>query len=893
MPLRRAPVAPVTEDDRVERMANSMNVMAAAITAQTNAKTQRDLEKREREVHAAGTRVLTSFNHQNPPRFRGDGGPAAADLWLQAIEKILGAIHCPEGEMVNLDTYQLLGDAEYWWGNTSLLMEAAFEEFSWENFKRKFLAKYFPETARERYGEEFLKLTQGGLNVEAYAKKFESLSRHFRFFRDGIDESYMCRRFQGGLRYELQDAVVPLGIRQFQVLVEKCQEIEDMRNKRVNRQGSFSAGGPSRPRVTSGIIVEDVRVVQQFQDVFPLEIPGFPPIREVEFFIDLHPGTGPISESPYRMAPAELIELKSQIEDLLGKGFIRPSVSPWGAPVLLVKKKDGKSRLCVDYRKLNKVTIKNRYPLPRIDDLMDQLKDASVFSKIDLKSGYHQIRVRDEDVQKTAFRTRYGHYEYLVMPFGVTNAPAIFMDYMNRVFHPFLDKFVVVFIDDILVYSKSEEEHEEHLRLVLQVLRDNKLYANPSKCDFWMEKVNFLGHVISKEGIAVDPAKIDTVLSWKQPQTVTDIRSFVGLAGYYRRFIEGFAKIVALMTQLTRKDQPFAWTDKCEASFQLLKKLLTTSPVLVLPQSDEPYEVFCDASYQGLGCVLMQHKKAVAYASRQLKDSIWVIVDRLTKSAHFLAVKVTDTAEKLTDIYIAEIVKLHGIPSSIVSDRDPKFTSHFWKTLHDALGTKLRMSSAYHPQTDGQTERTNQSLEDLLRACVLDDRGSWDDVLPLVEFTYNNSYHASIGMAPFEALYGRRCQTPLCWYQDGVGRVLKAKKLTPKFIGPYQITERIGKVAYRIALPPVLSRIHDVFHVSQLRKYTPDPSHVIKPDDIHLKENMSFEVPPIKIADRKMKLLRTKEIPLVKVIWNEATGDATWELESKIKEQYPELFNDV
>ncbi|CAJ2644784.1 unnamed protein product [Trifolium pratense] len=754
------------------------------------------------------------------------------------------------------------------------------------------------------------------------------------------------------------------------------------------RNGETEFMSLSSIEVTSGIIVEDVRVVQQFQDVFPLEIPGFPPIREVEFFIDLHPGTGPISESPYRMAPAELAELKSQIEDLLGKGFIRPSVSPWGAPVLLVKKKDGKSRLCVDYRKLNKVTIKNRYPLPRIDDLMDQLKDASVFSKIDLKSGYHQIRVRDEDVQKTAFRTRYGHYEFLVMPFGVTNAPAIFMDYMNRIFHPFLDKFVVVFIDDILVFSKSEEEHEEHLRLVLQVLRDNKLYANPSKCEFWMEKVNFLGHVISKEGIAVDPAKIDTVLSWKQPQTVTDIRCFVGLAGYYRRFIEGFAKIVAPMTQLTRKDQPFAWTDKCEASFQLLKKLLTTSPVLVLPQSDEPYEVYCDASYQGLGCVLMQHKKAVAYASRQLKAN--VVADALSRKSVSAcsavmasqqellekfrdldltvkfapgalkfgmitissAVKVTDTAEKLTDIYIAEIVKLHGIPSSIVSDRDPKFTSHFWKTLHDALGTKLRMSSAYHPQTDGQTERTNQSLEDLLRACVLDDRGSWDDVLPLVEFTYNNSYHASIGMAPFEALYGRRCQTPLCWYQDGesiivgpemvqqttnkvkqirarlkatqdrqksyadkhrrplefeagdhvflrvtpttgVGRVLKAKKLTPKFIGPYQITERIGKVAYRIALPPVLSRIHDVFHVSQLRKYTPDPSHVIKPDDIHLKENLSFEVPPIKIADRKMKLLRTKEIPLVKVIWNEATGDATWELESKIKEQYPELFNDV
>jgi hypothetical protein len=221
--------------------------MAATLTAQAHAKAQRDMEKRDREVLAAGSRVLTSFNHQNPPKYNGEGGPDAADLWLQAMEKIFGAIHCPEDEKVTLATYQLSGGSEYWWKNTSLMMNAAHEEINWENFKRKFLAKYFPETARERYGEEFLRLRQGGMNVEAYAKKFESLSRFFRFFRDGIDENYMCRRFQDGLKYELQDAVVPLGIRHFQVLVEKCQEIEDMRNKRMNRQGNSGAGGPSRP----------------------------------------------------------------------------------------------------------------------------------------------------------------------------------------------------------------------------------------------------------------------------------------------------------------------------------------------------------------------------------------------------------------------------------------------------------------------------------------------------------------------------------------------------------------------------------------------------------------------------------------------------------------------
>jgi hypothetical protein len=333
-------------------------------------------------------------------------------------------------------------------------------------------------------------------------------------------------------------------------------------------------------------------------------------------------------------------------------------------------------------------------------------------------------------------------------------------------------------------------------------------------------------------------------------------------------------------------------------------------------------------------------------------DSIWVIVDRLTKAAHFLPVKTTYKMPKYTEIYIAEIVRLHGVPSSIVSDRDPKFTSHFWEALHEALGTKLSFSSAYHPQTDGQMERTNQSLEDLLRACVLDDRGSWDDVLPLVEFTYNNSFHTSIGMAPYEALYGRKCQTPLCWYQNGesmivgpdmiqqttekvrkirermkisqdrqksyadkrrkplefeegdhvflrvtpttsVGRAIKSRKLTPKFIGPYQIISRVGPVAYQVALPPLLSNIHDVFHVSQLRKYITDPSHIIEPDALELHDNLSFEVPPARIEDRRIKQLKNKKIPLVKVIWNQATGDATWELEDKMREQYPELFTSV
>ena len=270
----------------------------------------------------------------------------------------------------------------------------------------------------------------------------------------------------------------------------------------------------------------------------------------------------------------------------------------------------------MDYRQLNKVTIKNRYPLPMIDDSMDKLV---VFSKIDLRSGYHQIRVKAEDVSKTAFRTRYGHNEYSLMPFGVTNAPGVFMEYMNGIFHPLVDRFVVVFIDDILVYSKSEEEHAEHLRVVLRVLKEKKLFSKLYKCEFWLREVSFLGNVVSKGGIAVDPSKVGAVLQWESLKSIFEIISFLGLGGYYRRFIEGFSKLALPLTQLTRKGQAYVWDAKCEESFQELKKRLTSAPVLVLSNPKESFVVYCDASKMGLGGVLMQNRQVVAYASRQLK----------------------------------------------------------------------------------------------------------------------------------------------------------------------------------------------------------------------------------------------------------------------------------
>ncbi|KAD5961162.1 hypothetical protein E3N88_12635 [Mikania micrantha] len=852
--------------------------------------------------------------------------------------------------------------------------------------------------------------------------------------------------------------------------------------------------------------------------------------------------------------------------------------------------------MCIDYRELNKVTIKNRYPLPRIDDLFDQLQGSRHFSKIDLRSGYHQLRIHEDDIPKTAFRTRYGHYEFLVMPFGLTNAPAVFMDLMNRVCKPYLDKFVIVFIDDILIYSQNEEDHKQHLKLVLQLLAKEKLYAKFSKCEFWLKEVHFLGHVVNDRGIQVDPSKIEAVKKWEAPTTPTEIRQFLGLAGYYRRFIENFSKIAKPLTMLTQKEQKYKWGSEQEEAFQLLKHKLCHAPILSLPDGIDNFVVYCDASHQGLGCVLMQKDKVIAYASRQLKvheknytthdlelgavifalkiwrhylygtkcliytdhkslqhildqkmlnmrqrrwvellndydcdiryhpgkanvvadalsrkervkpvrvralgmtiqtslktqileaqkealkakelkeellcgaekklkpkeddvlyfqermwvpelnnirelifheahkskysihpgadkmykdlkeyywwpgmkkdialyvgkcltcskvkaehqkpsgmlqqpeipqwkweqismdfitklprtsggyDSIWVIVDRLTKSAHFLPIREDFKMEKLAKLYITEIITRHGVPMSIISDRDSRFTSRFWQSMQKALGTRLDLSTAYHPQTDGQTERTIQTLEDMLRCCVVDFGGSWDNHLPLIEFSYNNSYHTSIKCAPFEALYGRKCRSPVCWpeigesqitgpeiiqettdkiaqikdriksardrqksYADnrrkplefaigdkvmlkvspwkGVVRFGKKGKLAPRYVGPFEILDRIGPVAYKLQLPQELGGVHDTFHVSNLKKCLSDETLIIPLDEVRLDDKLHFIEEPIEVMDRDVKTLKRSRIPIVKVRWNSKRGpEFTWEREDHMKKKYPQLF---
>nr|GEW14302.1 putative reverse transcriptase domain-containing protein [Tanacetum cinerariifolium] len=399
------------------------------------------------------------------------------------------------------------------------------------------------------------------------------------------------------------------------------------------------------------------------------------------------PGAAPVARAPYQLAPFGMKDLLGQLKELSDKGFIRPSSLPWGAPVLFVKKKDGSFRMCIDYRELNKLTVKNRYQLPKIDDLFDQLQGSSIYSKIDLRLGYHQLRVREEDIPKTAFRTHYGHYEFQVMPFGLTNAPTVFIDLMNRVCKPYLDKFVIVFIDDILIYSKDEKEREEHFRQILKLLKEEELYAKFSKCEFWIPKVQFLNHVIDSQDIYVDPAKIESVKDWASP-----------------------------------------------------------------------------------------------------------------------------------------------------NDGDPRFASNFWRSLQNALGTRLDMSTAYHPETNGQSERTIQTLEDMLRACAIDFRKGWksyaDLKRKLMEFQVRDK--VMLKVSPWK----------------GVVHFGKRGKFNTRYVGPFKVLERVGEVAYKLDLPEKLSKVHNTFHVSNLKKCHADEPLAVPLDGLHFDDKLYFVKELVEIVDR-------------------------------------------
>lgn len=867
------------------------------------------------------------------------------------------------------------------------------------------------------------------------------------------------------------------------------------------------------------------KIIADFRDVLPDDLPDtLPPKRDVDHKIELEPGSKPHWKAIYRLSYDELNELKEQLKYLLDKGFIRPSKSPYGAPVLFVRQPDGdgwKMRMCVDYRALNKLTIKNRYPLPLISESLDRLRGATIFSKLDLAKGYHQIRIAEDDIPKTAFRTRYGHYEYTVMSFGLCNAPATFATLMNNVLRDYLDKFVVVYLDDILIYSSSLDEHEEHIRAVLTKLREHKLYGKPSKCELFCKEVKFVGHIVSEDGISTDPKKTRAVRDWSPPKNVSDLRSFLGFCNFYRRFVKDYSKIARPLTDMTKKKIPWQWADEQHKAFEALKEAMITTPVLVIPRMELPFFITTDSSDYAIGAVLEQDhgqgRQPVAFISRKLNpaevkypihekellaivwslqewryyldgrhittvetdhesikylstqpllsrrqarwadflaeynmdirylpgkrnfvadalsrkpelqlntstvtrvqpnetflddfaygykaddpffdnphavevDGIWfyqpdghastriyvpdslrgliirdhhdtpygghlgikktlesvqrffywpnmattvtdyvntcdkcqrikdsnqppagllkpiplpytpweqitmdiitglpetphgynaivTFVDRLTKMALFEPTTDTCTAEEVARIYIKSVFRHHGLQEAIISDRDPRFTSGFWRATFDALDCELKMSTSYHPQTDGQSERANRTIEQILRGFVNVAADDWDTFLPLAEFAYNNSVNPSTGYTPFFLNYGRDPVTPanlaslirsanrptlpsVLSFLDAIndallnarGNVERAQarqkfyadkrrrdvtyhvgdqvflstkdipwrhkhKLRERWIGPYYVTRVIDDINYELKLPAHFT-IHNIFHVSQLR----------------------------------------------------------------------------
>ena len=368
-------------------------------------------------------------------------------------------------------------------------------------------------------------------------------------------------------------------------------------------------------------------VIDLYRDVFPSELPpGLPPQREIDHKIDLVPGAVPPSRPTYRMSGIELAELKQQLEELSMSGFIRPSKSPFGAPILFVKKKDGTMRMCIDYRALNNISIKNKYPLPRVDELFDRLQGAKYFSKIDLRSGYHQIRIDPADVPKTAFRTRYGHFEFLVLPFGLTNAPATFMHLMHQTFREHLDDFVIVFLDDILIYSKTLEEHRIHVSKILSILRREKLFAKESKCELFRSEVEFLGHIVGRTGLRMMEDKVKAVIDWPPPTKATEVRSFLGTIGYYRKFIKNFSGIAAPLTELTKDTVKFEWQKEQDRAFRRLKSCIAEGQVLILPDPNLPFVIHTDASGFAVGAVLSQDQQGkglqpIAFMSKKMLDA--------------------------------------------------------------------------------------------------------------------------------------------------------------------------------------------------------------------------------------------------------------------------------
>ncbi|GJY31597.1 reverse transcriptase [Tanacetum coccineum] len=756
------------------------------------------------------------------------------------------------------------------------------------------------------------------------------------------------------------------------------------------------------------VSAEVEQVLTQFDEVF--EVPkDLPPQRSHDHQIPLMTNTPPINVRPYRYPPNKKDSIESMVKELMDSGVVRASQSPFSSPIVMVKKKDGTWRMCIDYKQLNKYTVKDKFPIPVIEELIDRLNGFVVFSKLDLRSGYHQIRMKEDDICKTAFRTHEGYYEFLVMPFGLTNAPLTFQSLMNTVFKAFLRKFVLVFFDDILIYSKNLEQHLE-----------------------------YLGHIISAQGVATNPSKIEAMQKWLIPSTLKQLRGFLGLTGYYRRFLKDYVIITQPLVALTKKDA-FKWNPSAELAYHQLKEAMVTAPVLALPNFEQEFIVEIDATLSTYekeflavvavldkwkGYLLDRHIKIridhssqkyllnqklttpflfkwlpkllgydyeivykkgsenVMWRIRQVEglllighfkirtdhfslkraeisvssvsSSVWdkeksfspstsdeaigghsecsvnmkklgfikpdlsvypgliqplpiperiwkevfmdfieklptshgksvivVVVDRLSKYAHFISLAHPFTASQVAQDFLDQVYKLHGLPKSIVSDRDKVFLSNFWKALFDELKVKLKLSTAYHPQTDGQTKVVNRSLGCYLRSMCGEKPKEWVKWLPLAEF-YRVEEVDRILQAREEAI---KVYLKLQPHRQVSIRQGQQHKLSSKYYGPFKVAERIREVAYRLKLPSS-SQIHLVFHISQLKKcHGKDHSMGVLPQ---LREDGLLENKPMAILERRLGKVNNKPVMFVLIQWtNKPVEEATWEIYGDLITRFP------
>ncbi|GJZ29661.1 putative reverse transcriptase domain-containing protein [Tanacetum coccineum] len=781
---------------------------------------------------------------------------------------------------------------------------------------------------------------------------------------------------------------------------------------------------------------EEIVVVREFPELFLDDLSGLPPIREIEFRIELISGATPVAKSPYRLAPSELEELSGQLKELQDK-------------------------------ELNKLTVKNCYPLPRIDDLFYQLLGSQFFSKIDLRSGYHQLIVHEDDIPKTAFRTRYGtfrghcnatlhvnngnrdHVEpckieavknwkaprtptekcktfdwgeeqelaFQTLKYKLCNTHVLALPDRPEDFVVYCDasgiglgcvlmqrgKVIAYASRQLKIHEKNYTTHDLELGAVVFALKIWRHYLYGTKSVIYTDHKS-LQHIFSQKElnmrqrrwielfsdydceIRYHPGKANVVadaLSRKErvkPKRVRAMNMILQssikdrILAAQKEVVDEFAGLQKGLDEMIeqRSDGTLYYLDRIWVPLKgevrtLIMDEAHKSKYSVHPGADKMYYDLRDrywwpgmkkdiAEYVSkcLTClkVKAEHQRpsgllqqpeipiwkwegiAMDFVTKLPRtssghDTIWVIVDRLTKSAHFLPMREDYKMERLARLYLNEIVARHGVPISIISDRDSRFTSRFWQSMQEALGTRLDMSTAYHPQTDGQSERTIQTLEDMLRACVLDFRGSWDVHLPLVEFSYNNSYHSSVRCAPFEALYGRKCRSLIMWAEVGEGQLIRPElvqettekisqfsvgdyvllkvspwkgvvrfrkkgKLAHRFVRPFEIIKKVGHVAYRLDLPEELNSVHDMFHVSNLKKCLADPTLKVPLDEIRVDVKLNFMEEPVEILEREFKKLKRSRIAIVKVRWNSKRGpEFTWEREDQIKLKYPHLFSDV